>query len=354
MLKSWFTDLFRLRVLTGVDVQLLADGQMLINFCSMKIKGDQLSVTDKGEGLKNILHFSKQLKSGLVVLNLSGKGVLTKRMERIEKLDQQVINQILPNANAGDFYFQLAHEEGGSVVSLIRRKDADELMAGFSAKGFKVIALILNGFTENAAYQSAFQVLVTGELVEAKSPALTRRMQEAFAKARLTGIAAVSGTALLVLLLVNFFVYTNYADLLRDCAVRSNTSAAEISKYQSLETEVVGKTRFVKNVGWTGGLSPAFMVDQLLAGMPVPIKLNEFAINQQDQRISGSTAEALTVSKTIKISGSCSEASVLNNWLFGIRSNKWVGSCRIDNYQINNEDGRALFSITINLKDDEG
>lgn len=353
MLRALFSDLFRLRVLTGVDLRLLGDGQMNISYCSLRIKGDQLGVTGKSEGLKHVLHFSKQLKPGPIALHISGRGVLTKKLDRVEKLDQQVIHQLLPNANSNDFYVQHQQTADTSLVSLIRRKEADELMAAFDAQGFTVIALSLAAFTENAAYQAAFQVLVKPELVEAKSVELSKRRTEVFAKAKLMGIAMLAGPLLLVLLLLNFFLFTHYSNELQACSARSTTSAASILKYRVMEQRVGSRTAFIKQAGWTGGLDHSFMVDQLMADMPGQIKLNELAVNPIADKVAGSMAGTELSSNTVKISGSCSNAGVLNDWLFSIKANPWAAGCSIDNYVLNTEDGRALFSITITLGDDE-
>lgn len=369
--KALLQDLMRLNALTGVEAFTGKDGERVIHACTLKLSKAQLSFEHQHKGLKGIVHFAKNFKPGPVALLIRGKGVITKKMARMQGLDQQVLNQVLPNANPEHFYFQ--HYDNGehSFISAIRRSDADELMAAFQEQGFKVLSLSLDAFVlEDAmelkqgqleeellpAYAAAFQLLLAagqGTLTEVEQPQLRVNRAQAFAQAKLKGIGLLAGLVLLVLLLLNFMLFSYYTEQVKLLSAVSNSSSAEIGKLKNQEKEIRKKTALIKAAGWTGGLNYAYLCDQLLACMPAKMSLQEFSINPPDEQLSRARHEMVYQTRLVRVSGACSDASMLNNWIFAIRAKDWVEGCKILNYAINPEDGSGSFAIAVQLKDHE-
>lgn len=368
MLKAMIQDLMTLNTLTGVQVHTEKDGQKLIHACTLKLSKAQLRFEHQHKGLKSVLHFAKNFKPGPIAIVLTGKGIITKKIDKVQGLDPQVLNQVLPNANADHFYLQHYSNEEYSFISAIRRSEADELMAAFREQGCMVLSLSLEAFVlDNAmelkqgqlegellpAYAAAFQVLLggaEGTYVAVEQQQLRVNRAQAFAKAKLKGIGLLAGLVLMVLLLLNFAGYSYYSAQVKQLSAASNSSTAEIGKLRGQEKDILKKTALIKAAGWTGGLNYAYLCDALLACMPAKMSLQEFSINPADEELSRARHEMVYQNRQVKVKGACRDASMLNNWIFAIRAKDWVEGCKILNYAINPDDGSGSFAIAVQLK----
>lgn len=356
-IKRWF----ELRDLTGLEARLGSDGVETVHACTLQIAGDHLSVEAERTGLKNIAHFAKHFKPVPVALCLSGKGVLSKKIQDTAATAQQALQQVLPNANAADFYLQLEADS----LSLIRKNIADPVLAELSASGFRVISLNLGGQGSTnipgkikpelaGAYSAAFQVLLGQEQAEVSSPELEEHKQQVYAKAKLMGRGLVLGCTLLVLLLVNFFLFTHYQSAAEKLAFRKTRSGQEIKKFQQMESGIMQKTMLITTAGWAGGYPYAWLTGELMSSRPLAIGISVFSINPQKIQAIVSSREAVYETGKIRISGTCDKAATLNNWLFEIRAKDWVKDCGILSYEFNKESGKGQFTIDIAINDYEG
>jgi hypothetical protein len=366
-IKGWF----ELRELTGLEIRLGADGVEAVHACRLQLSGDRLSVTDQHEGLKNIAHFGKHYKAGPVALCLSGRGILVKKIQPVPAVDQHVIQQVLPNANIGEFYCQLENAAGEgraadhAVLSLIRKSVADPLIAALSALGFQVVSLRLGhppGEKAGSkikpelvpAYSAAFGVLLAQEHPEVENQELNENKIQVFAKAKVMGIAAVFGCALLVLLLLNFFLFTHYQAEAGKLTFRKTRSGQEVKKFQQMESGIARKTSLITSAGWTGGYPYAWLTGQLMTGRPAAVEITLFSINPLKAQALVTSREEVYETGKIRISGTCDKAATLNNWLFEIRAREWVKDCSIKAYELNKESGKGQFTIDIDISDYEG
>ncbi|ACU03322.1 hypothetical protein [Pedobacter heparinus] len=366
MLKAMIQDLMRLSTLTGVQVHTEKDGQKLIHACTLKLSKAQLGFEHQHKGLKSVVHFAKNFKPGPLAIVLTGKGIITKKIDKVQGLDPQVLNQVLPNANPDHFYLQHYSNEEYSFISAIRRNEADELMAAFREEGFMVLSLSLDAFVLDdamelkegqleeellPAYAAAFQVLLGGtEGTYVAVEQLRVNRAQAFARAKLKGIGLLAGLVLMVLLLLNFVGYSYYSEQVKQLSAASNSSTAEIGKLRGQEKEIGKKTELIKAAGWTGGLNYAYLCDALMACMPAKMSLQEFSINPADEELSRARHEMVYQNRQVKVRGACRDASMLNNWIFAIRAKDWVEGCKILNYAINPDDGSGSFAIAVQLK----
>lgn len=365
MWKGTLQNFGKLSSLTGLEIHTSKSGEFALQACTIRLAKQELIFELAKADLKSVLHLSKHDQAGPIALCLTGKGVITKQIELVAVLDAQVINQVLPNANPDLFYFQHYNDATHSWISAIRRSEADEWLSQLKEHGFEVLALSLDRFPLEGvlkpaveqlderlwlAYASAFQVLLQQDLVTVKHNGLERERKQAFARSQVLAVGRVFGLALLVLLLINFALFSYYSDELNKLSTQSNTTAAEVGKLKQMESDIYQKTAFITQAGWTGGLNYAYLTDQLLSCMPAKITLQEFAINPLNEALSKNKHEDLYETKTVRISGTCLDAGMLNNWIFAIKAKDWVSGCKILNYAINPDDGAALFAISIQLQ----
>lgn len=365
MWKGLLQNFGKMTVMTGLEIHTEKDGLLALHACSVKLLKEELVFECNKPNLKSLVHFTKHYQPTPIGLCLTGKGIITKKIERVAALDAQVINQILPNANPELFYFQHYVSGDYSWISAIRRTEADDWVAQLAAHGFKVLSLSLDRFvleeviqpeatqleeTLWLAYAVAFQLLLRKDLVAVVHPELTHNREQSFARSRVMAIAGVFGVFLLLLLLLNFVLFSYYREQLEALSARSNTTAAEVGKLKRMEADIEQKTAFITKAGWTGGLNYAYIADQLVSCMPRKISLQDLSINPLNEAISKQKHEEVYEIKTVSVTGACGDASTLNNWIFAIKAKDWVAGCKILNYAINQDDGSGAFAISIQLQ----
>src|SRR5437016_4919951 len=114
----------------GISIGIGKDSLYSVSACYVAVEKNQLLITAKLPGLNSIADITKQLPAkSLVALNLYGRGVLQKQIEKAEEITQNNFSQILPNANIADFYVQNFISGSYSFVSVIRKAEADKWIA---------------------------------------------------------------------------------------------------------------------------------------------------------------------------------------------------------------------------------
>jgi hypothetical protein len=352
MLKDLLSNLFTLSSIIGVDVA-LGNNTKLISSCKLQIKGTILSSSANHSELKSVLHFSKQCKAGPIAINVRGKGVLVRKIGQLNHLDQQAFHGILPNANLKDFYTQIFTDNEGSTVSLIRKVDADSLINEFESHGFTVIGFTLDGFNENEAYQVGFCFLIGDQSRRVQSTSIDLESLQVKSKAKLIGIGVLAGPALLLLLLTNFFVWDHYTSLVAGCKLQTVSSSVQVAKLRAMENRLQERTSMIKGVGWTAGLHYGYLTDRLLAKTPAQISIEEININPLNTKQAQGLLAPVYSNATTIITGNCTGAAELNDWLYVLKSGPKIANCTIHNYAINRDTGRGQFSITLQLSDDK-
>ncbi|HKG08737.1 MAG TPA: hypothetical protein VKB19_19865 [Pedobacter sp.] len=347
-MKAGVKDLFRLRRLIVLQVDSGRVGADMISDYELILSGEQMQVSGKQEGLKNIAHFSKQHKPGPVVLCLSGKIVLSKTAPSGGLSGTQVFAQTLPNAKIDDFYIQSSFEAENSQISVIRKETVDLWVDELKVNGFNVVALLLGnpvGFKDNA-----IRLMLGAGVIKADHAGLKESLEQEVAKSRLKGISMVFVAALFILLLLNFLLFSHYTDRTNQLQRENNITGTQVEKFQEMEQELQQKASLIRNAGWTGGHAYAWITDRLMASKPAAILVSGFSINPLKETSTLAEPEVYEAGQ-IKISGSSEDAAVLNNWLHQIRSMGWVKNCEMNVYGQNRDTGKGDFVIQIHLND---
>lgn len=367
-MKRLLKDLFCLRSLSGAEFILGQDGIELIRSCSLHLNGDQLSVRNKQTSLKNLPHFGKNYEPDFIAICLTGKGILTKKLEQITKIDQSIIQQALPNSNPEDFYYQAFSDTNYTMVSVIRRGIVDRVIGQLQEMGFKIVSITLEQTIDEKAleldkeildpilrpaYYCTLQVLLGIDTCRLNIPSLEYNRIQAFAKAKVKAAGLITALAFFCLLLINSLLVNYFNKRSESLVTKKTSSIAQIKQYQQMETALLQKSTLIKNLGWIGGYNPAWLTDQLMLSKPAAVTLSMFSINPVSEKGNGSMAEKQE-NKLIMVGGTCDQAATLNNWLIEIRSKTYVQNCMLNTYELNRENGKGQFTIQIKIKDYEG
>jgi Tfp pilus assembly protein PilN len=396
---------FRIGQLTGVHLHLGQDGNLVINACSVSANGSQLTIEKKSPGLLRIAELKDHLtyKTPLAI-SLSGKGVLTRQIEKIAEISQGNFNQILPNANIDDFYVQNFITGGLSFVSVIRRSEADKWINELTELGFMPLILSLGPFPvqhiisqlnvygneivfngniiqldehhqwtayrfEQPAlspfalkietevidekvvipYAAAFQLVLAEklEVIQAPVPELEKAFQKKITdnKIKVKGFLVLA--VLFIMLLVNFILFSwlNAANALLNGQV--SRFAQSTNTVQDMNDQIKKKERLLQSLGWDGGINKSALLDQLASLMPEEITWKEVAVNPVDLNSSRVQKLPIFYNRRIRITGTSDKIIPINEWLARIKTMAWVKNIQLESFAYNNELNSGQFTVII-------
>jgi Tfp pilus assembly protein PilN len=397
---------YRINQAAGVCINLLKDGTLDIGCCSIMARGNQLDIAQKLSGIPAVEGLTKHLRAKTpIVLNLSGKGILHKQIEKTETIDQANFNKILPNANVDDFYIQHFISGDASFVSVIRKSEADRWINQFRQQGLVPLSLSLGPFpaehifpqlnvyggeirfdghiigrNEQAhwtsyrydetalapfalkaesegideklviPYAAAFQLILAAKLdiIQADVPSLTKELSGKLSDHKLRVNGFLMLIVCFVLLLVNLVIFSWLDSSNTRLASQVSRFVQRTSNSQDIDEQVKKKEALLQSLGWDGGINKSALIDQLASLMPEEISLKEIAINPVDLNSSRAQRALVFFDRKICIAGTSGEIIPVNEWMARIKTKPWAKNVQLESYTYNNELNRGQFTLTLN------
>lgn len=396
---------YRINQAAGVSIHINADGSILIQLCSVTANGHELNIDKKVTDLNALGQLKQHIPAKAVIaLNLFGKGVLQKKIEKEEQITQNNFSKILPNANSEDFYIQNFISGGSSFVSVIRKVEADRWIDQLNELGYKPLMLSLGPFlVENVIsqlniyegdfsfnghviarnekaewanykysegskalselkiasekideklivpYAVAFQLVLVNKIepvkawVDSLELALTKRLSDN--KIKVQGFILL--LVLFTLLLANFIVFSSLNASNANLLEKVSRFAQNNSTQQNVNEEVKKKEGQLQALGWDGAISKSSLIDQVAALLPPDVSLTEIAINPVDQVSSRTNKSLVFFSRKMRITGNSQKIIPVNEWIARIKSRPWVKNLQMESFTYDNELNTGRFNITI-------
>ena len=395
----------RINQAAGVSIHFRQDGTVNINCCSVIAKGNQLDIDKKVQDIQTVEGLIKHFQAKTAMaLNLSGKGILHKQIEKTEVIDQGNFSKILPNAGIDDFYIQNFISGDSSFVSVIRKSEADKWIDQLKEQDLAPLALSLGPFPveqiipqlnvyggeikfagniirrneqshwtsyryDDTAqtpfalkieseginekllipYAAAFQLILAAKLdsIQANVPLLDNQFNSRLSDIKIKVNGSLILFAFFVLLLINFMVFSwlNTANI--QLASKVSQFAQNTSNIQDIGEQVKTKEGLLKTLGWDGGINKSALIDQLAAMMPEEISLKEVAINPIDLNSSRTQRSLIYFNRRINITGTADKIIPVNEWMARIKTSPWVKNIQMESYAYNNELNTGQFIITL-------
>jgi Tfp pilus assembly protein PilN len=396
---------YHLNEAAGVSIVIGKDGTDSINACAVSVQNRQLNFEKKLTDLKDLDDLAKSLPAKTALsLNLSGKGILHKQIEKAEEINQSNFTLILPNANIEDFYVQHFISGNHSFVSVIRKTDADKWIGQLKEMGYLTLMLSLGPFPvhhiisqlniyENemvfdghiiqrneqsewvaytykekavsrfplkvesesikesllVAYSAAFQLLLSQKLIPvgAYVPILEAEFKtlQAGKKLKVHGFLALS--VFFILLLINFFLFSSLNAANAKLANQLSRSAQSTSDVQQVNSQVQEKEALLKTLGWEASIHKSSLVDQVAALLPTEITWKEASVDPIDLSASRIQKTIVFYNRKIRITGNSENIIPVNEWMARIKTRAWVKNIQLDIYTFNTEQNTGLFTIVI-------
>jgi hypothetical protein len=395
---------YRINQVAGVQIRIDNDGQQ-IHLCAVEASGNQLTINKKAIDLTSIAKIKELLPDKSVIsLNISGKGVLQKRTDKVETIDQNIFNKILPNARQEDFYVQNFISGEYSFVSVIRKTEADKLINQLKELSFQPLLLSLGLFpVENiipqlnvyepeiiiggnqvkrnekgewldlkpiedtspfafklgserideellVPYAAAFELVMFNQLdpIMADAEDVNKALQVKLDDQKLKTHGVIILMIIFTLLLVNFIVFSwlnsSNATLTEQVGKYTETNNNE----QEISERIREKEVLLHTLGWDGSINKSVLIDQISSLLPSEITLREISVNPVD--VAGSRIQKAVVfyDRKMVIQGNSEKIIPVNEWIARIKTKSWVKNIQLGNFTYNNELNTGQFTISIN------
>jgi Tfp pilus assembly protein PilN len=396
---------YRINQAAGISIHTGQDGAVLISACGILAKDNRLDIDKRIPEL----HTADELKphfrvKTFVALNLSGKGILQKQIEKTHEIHSGNFSKILPNANFDDFYIQNFVSGNQSFISVIRKAEADKWIEQLKDMGYIPLSLSLGPFpvqniisqlniygngllfdghlierddqlqwtgyrydpkaltpfvlkieseTINekllVPYAAAFQLVLASNLdvIEARVPSLAIEFQKKLAdnKLKVSGFLALA--VLFVLLLANFFLFSGLNSANNKLTSQLSKSAQSTTDIQQVNDQVQQKEALLKTLGWESDMNKSGLIDHLASLLPQEITWKEAAIDPIDLSASRVQKAVVFFNREIRITGTAEKIIPVNEWIARIKTKTWVKNVQMDSYAFNSELNTGQFIILV-------
>lgn len=398
-------DYYRFNEVTGISILLDAEGISEMNVCSISVAQNKLNFEKKIIGLKNHEALKQNIPAKTIVaLNLTGKGILIKQIEKTEEINQNNFNKILPNATISDFYVQNFISGEQSFVSVIRKSEADRWINQITESGYvpfmlslgpfpvqNIIpqlniygnAIVFGGhsitrndtsawesyhFDENASapfpikaesevipekllipYAVAFQLILHDKvnLINADVPELADSFikQVNYKKFKVQGFIILS--VFFMLLLINFILFSSLNTSNGKLTEQVSRTAQSTEDVEKVNEQVQQKEGLLKTLGYEGAINKSVLIDQIASLLPEEITWKEVAIDPIDLNTSRNQKSVAFYSRKIRVTGISDKIIPVNEWIARIKTRPWVKNVQWESYAINSELETGQFVIVI-------
>jgi len=397
---------YRINQAAGVSVHVSNDGTLAVAACLITVQDNKLDIAKKIPGLSTLGELKTQLPPKIyIALNLSGKGILHKRIDKVNEVNQNNFNLILPNGNPADFYIQHFISGDHSFVSVIRRVDADKWISEIETLGFIPLMLCLGPFPvqnivsqlnvydqeiifngniihrdeqsnwasyryEDSAlspfalkveleiihetlvvpYAAAFQLILASQLdpIHAEVPALETVFNQKLADNKLKVQGFMVLAVLFTLLLINFVLFSWLGSSNAELSAQASKTAQSTTDIQGISDTIKQKEGLLHILGWEEGISKSALVDQVAAMLPPELSWKEVAIDPVDLNTTRAQKSLTFYNRVIRIVGNSEKIIPVNEWIARVKTKKWVKNIQLDSYAYNSELNTGQFTITIN------
>jgi hypothetical protein len=402
---AFWTKYYRFGKAAGLGVVIGPGGDMVFNLAMVELSGDSLDITTKLASMTDVEKIASRIPPKVpIALNISGKGILYKKVGRIDAMDQEAFARILPNAVLTDFYVQNFVSGDFSHVALMRRTDADRLLGRLKGLGLQALMLSLGPFpiervlgqlniyesefvidghkisrnekgewisyqykegdqslfliklaTEPVdekivvPYAMAFQLALAGEIdpvvadAHDLSPLLERRL--AANRIKVQGFIVLS--VFFLLLLVNTVWFSSLNASNNKLNEQVSIDAQNSIDVQKISTLSKNKELQLRSLGWDGGMDKAVMIDRALALMPAELTLSAVNVNPEDLARTRLKKTEIFADRTLQINGVAAEILPVNEWIARLKTLSWVKNISLVNYTFDNDKNTGSFAIKI-------
>ncbi|NII83274.1 MULTISPECIES: hypothetical protein [unclassified Pedobacter] len=384
----------------GVELTLLQNETYRCGYAVVTRKGDNIDAADYHTVEGNLVKVLERIpRKYPVALSINGKGIIHKQLKGAGTDTKDLFRAAFSSVERKDFYVQEAFSGDLAWVSIVRQTFVDDIVAKLQSSGLNVYMLSLGalpvisiwellsgageGFSANGhqfevavegnliayrygegaedkgslklgntklkstllvPYALAFQLFLHDKLavVKVENEQVDNRFEDFLEFSKLKKTAGIFIFVLLGLLVISFFALTHYNA--ENAKLNQQVGAITATADQSdlLKKEIANQKISLEKLGWNGGYSYAFLLNEIGSSKPRALTLNDIQFDRLKE-----SAENKDALASIKISGETSNLSAVNNWIFLLKEKKWAKEVKLLRYQQDTESENFAFNLLI-------
>ncbi|PQJ80293.1 hypothetical protein [Polaribacter porphyrae] len=311
-----------------------------------------------------------------VFLVVNNEQVLSKSIDFFHEDEKRVVKNAYPNINTNDFYYEVFSKSNTSFVSIARKDTIDTIISEYQKAGIYVVDFSLGNLviqnlqnlqdynqlsTSNAIVAYENKELVSINEKELKKNYIVNDLDVANTEVlSLAGIIAyytqnVSSTIqnelygkyiqkrffdiglrtglgfLLVVLLINFFVFSHYRNEVGTLTGELQMSLNFKNQLNTLQKQVTQKKQLVQSMNAASNKSISKYIDELGSSLPESNLLHQLTY-QPKEGIQKKDKPLLFKQNSISVKGISKNDVAFSNWISAIEKKNWVEEVSILNY----------------------
>jgi hypothetical protein len=346
----------------------------------------------------------KNTKKLPVYFTIGGKGVIHKKLKADDNAkDQELLNQVLPNASIKDFYLQKSKIEGFEYwVSVVRKDVLDNLITKIKRVNLFGVQLcvvpfvlentiqlldkmtvlttshelliennniiqidslgsVSNGEEYNVedeiinsheliAFGSAFNHFVPSvKLTPIFCDQIREMDEEHLNKNKLVTVGFAIVSFFFLVVMINLIVASNLESTHNQLQYQVNSKKGYVVELKKLEEELKRKEQFIQGSGVARASKISYYTDQIALSVSEAIQLNQMFVNPLEKKIN--KAEDINFNfNSIKISGTVSRSIELNNWIKELKQYEWITEINIISFIQDNYKTAGEFELEVKIK----
>lgn len=392
-----------------IGISLRQDGDTpSFRCCKVRLDKEQLEIDETWEIADWELLANGKNMDIPVALHLEAKQILIKESSG-GGLEVDQLKTIFPSYDAARFYTIQMQGVATTWIAFVRRDYIAEILNRFSAAGYQVIKVFIGPFLldnilaqlnsynseysfdrhtiriheENkqwqqyrsgeefesrfalkiadhpikqqyiSAYAAAFSTLMADYVSDYSLdiPAVEEQRQTWLEKQKFKiNLIALTGL-LFLLLLINTFLFSHYYQENQALEGKVSTQQSTVKDLGKLEDGIKENEQLLTELGWNGGVSKAWLLDQVAYTIRqyAQITLSQIQVNPQSKGLGNTIIQQ---ADQIVIKGNSPTLEMLNLWLRELKNNSWITKVSIEEYGNKQQDDTIdAFTIKINYND---
>lgn len=387
----------------SMELQIEANGN-IVGYWLILSKKKQLLEVEKSGVINGDLSLLPTLISKTIplVLSVSGKGILHKKVQQQGDNKEKLFDYVFPNARISEYVVQYsACPDNSFYVSVVRKDQTQRLLKELTDLGYDTLSLSLGAFatgsllkaiqfpngqlnagkhqlqvdqsgildylytsSENVsvldvagqqissellvAYSMAFQSLVKGiDKVEAVYD-LFNQLQADYKEKKVFKMLSIGGLFFFFgLLVINTVTYSLLAE-------KNNRLSADYGSVQHLTVsnkkdseEFNRKELFLSQAGWLNPAAISYYSDRIASSLPAEIQLISLSVYPFNEQVSRKDKKEVFEPNMILMNGISKRPTDINYLVKALNTYSWIKQIKVQDYSFDHKTGTGNFSLHI-------
>jgi uncharacterized membrane protein/Tfp pilus assembly protein PilN len=335
-------------------------------------------------------------------LCITGNHVLIKSTG-IKEPAIKVVTSAFPNVDLNDFYYEILQTTSGSIVALCRREQVHQIIASFQEHHIRIIGFSLGFFSiqsllkvieSKAISLSSYNITSDGEKItyferaEKKQEMASYTLgdtevnsefliplsavinyegtyhsvtnfdnknlelkKEHHQKVFFNKGMATAVTLLLVMLLINFILFSSYYSELQQMTGKYELEISQKQAYSEKYQDILEKEKIVGNIFNNSNSRSSFYLNRLMVNKPASVVFKNFTYQPLLKKVK--EKEPISFEQNvIRILGESKNEGEFSQWIKDLEESSWMREVKVSHFSYSSP-GTSDFLLTLKLAEDE-